>query len=240
MKYCPVDNCKCIVGMTTPFEFSRRWGPECVSHASAVCVRAANAVVAPSYGSAAGDKRNRTRDGVTDEGMHRPDRQQTRPHRFCWECGGVPHWPIPCDMRDQWQEKVAEEVGTDADDPNASFEDVAHRLWLKANTKGCPKCKTPIEKNEGCNHMTCSNKRCRHEFCWVCAKPWDVHGTTTGGYFSCNIWREESANSDKDQEKKDEVFGKSKEQARKLRAASTVMARFVHHMERYNAHDASR
>lgn len=37
--------------------------------------------------------------------------------------------------------------------------------WLQGHTKNCPNCREPIEKNLGCNHMTC---RCRYEFCWVC------------------------------------------------------------------------
>jgi len=37
--------------------------------------------------------------------------------------------------------------------------------WTVANTKQCPKCKIPIEKNKGCNHMTC---KCGFHFCWLC------------------------------------------------------------------------
>ena len=41
--------------------------------------------------------------------------------------------------------------------------------WMKqnpSNRKNCPRCKTPIEKNEGCNHMTCSG--CKSHMCWLC------------------------------------------------------------------------
>jgi len=34
-------------------------------------------------------------------------------------------------------------------------------------TKKCPMCNTRIEKNGGCDHMTC---RCGHNFCWICGK----------------------------------------------------------------------
>ncbi|XP_028416983.1 E3 ubiquitin-protein ligase parkin-like isoform X2 [Dendronephthya gigantea] len=44
---------------------------------------------------------------------------------------------------------------------------------IKKSTKRCPntKCNVPVEKNAGCNHMTCS--RCGFHWCWICRVPWD-------------------------------------------------------------------
>ncbi|CAF1645251.1 unnamed protein product, partial [Adineta ricciae] len=42
----------------------------------------------------------------------------------------------------------------------------ASERWINGNTKACPKCHAHIEKNEGCDHMTCA--KCKHEFCWQC------------------------------------------------------------------------
>lgn len=42
--------------------------------------------------------------------------------------------------------------------------------WLQNHTKKCPSCTTRIEKNSGCDHMTC--KKCNHEFCWKCKTPY--------------------------------------------------------------------
>lgn len=35
-------------------------------------------------------------------------------------------------------------------------ETAANVFWMLSNSKKCPHCKSPIEKNEGCNHMRCS------------------------------------------------------------------------------------
>lgn len=40
------------------------------------------------------------------------------------------------------------------------------KLREELNIKDCPRCRTPIEKTEGCNHMECSG--CKTHFCWVC------------------------------------------------------------------------
>ena len=46
-------------------------------------------------------------------------------------------------------------------------------FWIVINTQKCPKCKSAIEKNMGCNHMTCRN--CTHQFCWMCFSNWRGH-----------------------------------------------------------------
>jgi len=40
------------------------------------------------------------------------------------------------------------------------------KLKRELNIKDCPKCTTPMEKTEGCNHMRCSG--CKVHICWQC------------------------------------------------------------------------
>jgi ariadne-1 len=42
---------------------------------------------------------------------------------------------------------------------------------VEVGWKQCPACGTMVEKNAGCQHMTCPPP-CGHEFCWVCTGPW--------------------------------------------------------------------
>ncbi|KUJ19580.1 uncharacterized protein LY89DRAFT_683399 [Mollisia scopiformis] len=48
----------------------------------------------------------------------------------------------------------------------ARSEERATEEMIKQTTKRCPRCKTNIEKVEGCDHMTCV--KCRMGFCWLC------------------------------------------------------------------------
>mmetsp|Transcript_12300 Transcript_12300/g.16108 ORF Transcript_12300/g.16108 Transcript_12300/m.16108 type:complete len:510 (+) Transcript_12300:267-1796(+) len=89
---------------------------------------------------------------------------------FCLVCGEEPHAPSSCKDLARWNEKCRNESET--------------ANWILANTKSCPRCRSRIEKNQGCNHMTCSS--CKYEFCWICMGDWTEHGASTGGYYKCN------------------------------------------------------
>jgi len=54
----------------------------------------------------------------------------------------------------------------------------ASRPIVVGNTKRCPKCSIRIEKNQGCNHMTC--RGCKFEWCWVCVAEGSAVSLPTG------------------------------------------------------------
>ena len=95
---------------------------------------------------------------------------------FCFSCLEESHIPCDCEMAKQWLEFTKDK---------GSGEDF---IWIKENTKKCPKCQSPIEKNQGCNHMTCQKRvgGCGYEFCWVCMGSWNAHKVTSiNSYYKC-------------------------------------------------------
>jgi len=44
--------------------------------------------------------------------------------------------------------------------------------WIRQNTRPCPRCRANIQKDGGCNHMTC--RACNHEFCWFHLRAWNA------------------------------------------------------------------
>ena len=54
---------------------------------------------------------------------------------------------------------------------------VQNEKWLLQRAKPCPQCTKWIEKNQGCNHMTCQPQAggCGHQFCWLCLGYWQGH-----------------------------------------------------------------
>ena len=90
---------------------------------------------------------------------------------WCFRCGAPAHRPATCAVAAVWRRKVESDARNEPAEPDES---TATRRWLREFTKPCPGCHDPIEKNQGCNHMTCSS--CHFEFCWVCMGPWSSHG----------------------------------------------------------------
>jgi hypothetical protein len=78
---------------------------------------------------------------------------------YCFNCKEEWHADITCEQYQKWKIENSEA-------------DARYEEWVKANAKRCPHCKSPIEKNGGCNHMTC--KKCSHEFCWLCSEAYKV------------------------------------------------------------------
>ncbi len=74
-------------------------------------------------------------------------------HLFCISCSQVAHSPCTCTDFLQWQQQVQEQMESTQVKDGANGDEIANALWVAANTKRCPRCSTPIEKDEGCNHM---------------------------------------------------------------------------------------
>ena len=85
---------------------------------------------------------------------------------FCFKCLRGTHRPCDCEMIQIWEEKSKSEG--------------ENTKWLLVNTKQCPNCHKYIEKNQGCNHMTCRKEAggCGYEFCWICLGEWAPHGSS--------------------------------------------------------------
>lgn len=52
--------------------------------------------------------------------------------------------------------------------------DNAYRKYIETTDfRQCQRCTSPIEKNGGCNHMTCIH--CKFEFCWICGSAYTTN-----------------------------------------------------------------
>uniref|UniRef100_A0A7E4VR74 RBR-type E3 ubiquitin transferase n=1 Tax=Panagrellus redivivus TaxID=6233 RepID=A0A7E4VR74_PANRE len=125
---------------------------------------------------------------------------------FCFACSMEWHEPVTCELLKKWQKKCSDDSETSN--------------WLNANTKDCPKCHVTIEKDGGCNHMTCRSQTCKHEFCWMCLGPWKPHGS---GWYSCNRYED----------------GSSKNARSVQENSRAALQRYLHYYNRFMNHQSS-
>ncbi|XP_058094123.1 probable E3 ubiquitin-protein ligase ARI8 [Magnolia sinica] len=134
-------------------------------------------------------------------------------YSFCWNCTEEAHRPVDCGTVAMWILKNS------AESENMN--------WILANSKPCPKCKRPIEKNQGCMHITCTPP-CKFEFCWLCLGAWSDHGERTGGFYACN--RYETAKQE----------GAYDETEKRREMAKNSLERYTHYYERWATNQSSR
>jgi ariadne-1 len=115
-------------------------------------------------------------------------------HRFCFRCNAEAHAPATCANVVDWA-KQCESDGETA-------------KWLQVNTKDCPKCGVAVEKNGGCQHMSCV--KCNHQYCWHCLKNWR-------GHVSCNRFEDAAAEL-------------------ALNETRSSLQRYIHYFDRFETH----
>lgn len=139
-----------------------------------------------------------------DLNSHVPTVTCTCGNCFCFGCGLQDHMPCTCALAKKWIQKCHDDSETSN--------------WISANTKDCPQCHSCIEKNGGCNHMTC--KKCRYEFCWVCMGDWKMHGSA---YYNCGRYDDKEAKMARSEQEK----------------SRAELERYLHYYNRYANHQQS-
>ncbi|KAL9449243.1 hypothetical protein AB3S75_011216 [Citrus x aurantiifolia] len=120
--------------------------------------------------------------------------------QFCFRCSYEAHSPCSCYMWDLWSKKCQDESET--------------VNYIAVHTKHCPKCQKLVEKNGGCNLVSCI---CGQPFCWLCgAATGSDHTWTSIAGHSCGRYKE-------DREKETE-------------SAKRSLERYIHYYSRYEAH----
>jgi hypothetical protein len=68
-------------------------------------------------------------------------------------------------------------------------------LMKQRGWKYCPNCKTPVQRDGGCSHMTCISPGCNTHFCYVCGKNIvrsalrsDIQNAVTAHYRACKLF----------------------------------------------------
>ncbi|XP_031252778.1 probable E3 ubiquitin-protein ligase ARI2 isoform X1 [Pistacia vera] len=119
--------------------------------------------------------------------------------QFCFSCSSEAHSPCSCQIWALWSKKCLDE----SESVN----------WITVHTKPCPKCQKPVEKNGGCNLVSCV---CGQAFCWLC-------GGATGQE---HTWTEIAGHS----------CGRYKELEQEAECAKRSLERYTHYHNRYKAH----
>eukprot|EP01126_Amoeba_proteus_P048519 TRINITY_DN5609_c0_g1_i9.p1 TRINITY_DN5609_c0_g1~~TRINITY_DN5609_c0_g1_i9.p1 ORF type:complete len:164 (-),score=21.53 TRINITY_DN5609_c0_g1_i9:318-809(-) len=77
--------------------------------------------------------------------------------RYCLKCKVEYHSECSCEEYQKWSVE------------NGLADDKFYEFVYGSKCKQCRKCKKWVQKNSGCNHITC---RCGSQFCYLCGGKW--------------------------------------------------------------------
>ena len=80
---------------------------------------------------------------------------------WCFDCQNEEHWPASCELFERYQQQFKKDLGIICDQ-------YGHIYRTNVHYGKCPYCVSPINKNGGCNHISCV---CGEHLCWKCLKP---------------------------------------------------------------------
>eukprot|EP01126_Amoeba_proteus_P064979 TRINITY_DN9161_c0_g2_i6.p1 TRINITY_DN9161_c0_g2~~TRINITY_DN9161_c0_g2_i6.p1 ORF type:complete len:432 (-),score=85.90 TRINITY_DN9161_c0_g2_i6:135-1430(-) len=135
--------------------------------------------------------------------------------RFCFSCHNEAHVPATCEQVRKWQQKCNDDSET------------SH--WLGANAKSCPRCAVFVEKNGGCNHMTC--RQCTYEWCWMCSKVWKGHDD----FYSCTRYEKAEKKKAKRKGRKKQTKSQTLEEEREQKRAA--LERYIGFYDKFLEYD---
>ena len=120
---------------------------------------------------------------------------------FCTLCKRSYHGVAPCPVTDaELKELRKKYLGGTKEEKDLlekrygkkklqyAMEEMFSEQWIVDHAKRCPRCKSSIQKTDGCNKMTCF--KCTANFCWLCgvlistSNPYDHFNSPSGGCFN--------------------------------------------------------
>ena len=93
---------------------------------------------------------------------------------ICNYCLQEMHFPAFCRQAKDYFKNMAQLAAVRIEDPSE---------LATSEGKQCPNCNNYMEKNMGCNHMSCP---CGFQFCWLCLKDFYGSHQASNGYFCKN------------------------------------------------------
>ena len=84
--------------------------------------------------------------------------------KFCFNCSQIWHPKYTCSENARRIRKIA---GKEARRREKEDEKQMEKYLKDNKSIKCARCSALIQRNDGCNHITC---RCGHEFCWLCGE----------------------------------------------------------------------